>query len=130
MTDAYPTLTSMGVQNPSQIASYTVYQLRPDTDILRLRYARPRGSFLPITRKYKLGRAMKSQTVDSGSRETTLVYEISPLLLKAMKELDEIIKPKTHRQAARQQIESELERIQNEFIAEIKAVKTLVQQLE
>ena len=46
MSDKYPTLSSMGIKNPQQITSYTVYSSREDMDVLRIRYARPLPSAL------------------------------------------------------------------------------------
>lgn len=129
MTETYPFLASMGVKNPEQIESYTVYQSREDLDILRLIYKRPKGSFLPITRKYKFGRGGKSQTVDSGTRKTVLIYEISPQLVNATQELDRITETTRSRQQIKEHFRSELKRIQNDFKAETDALLDLIDEL-
>lgn len=129
MTESYPFLASMGVKNPEQIENYTVYQSRQDLDILRLIYKRPKGSFLPITRKYKFGRGAKSQTVDSGTRQTVLVYEISPQLINATQELDKITVTTRSRNQVKAHLRSELRRIQNDFKAETDALLVLIDEL-
>lgn len=130
MTELYPILASMGVKNPSEIESYTVYESREDLDILRLIYKRPKGSFLPVTRKYKFGRAGKPQMVDSGTRQTVMVYEISRQLVFATEELDKITRAKKSRHETKQFLMSELKRIQQDFQAETDALLILIEDLE
>lgn len=130
MTEPYPVLTSMGVSNPSEIVRYTVYLSGNDTDVLRIIYARPKGSILPVTRKYRFGRAGKSQTVDSGTRQTALIYEISPQLEKAIAELDQIIKLKTSKTATKKYLINELKRIQQDFQAETDALLKVIDRLD
>ncbi len=130
MTEPYPFLQSMGVKNPEEIESYTVYQSREDLDILRLIYKRPKGSILPVTRKYKFGRGGKPQTVDSGTRQTQLVYEISPQLVNATVELDRITSAKKSRLEIKQHLTYELKRVQQDFLAETNALLLLIDELE
>lgn len=126
----YSTLSSMGVQNPMQIIGYTLTQPRPDTDVLRIRYERPKGSFLPVVRSYTFGRSQRTQVSNGALSQAELVYEVSPVLSKAILELDSIVQSKQDRSELKIQILSEIERLQEEFNAELDSLKQLVNRLE
>lgn len=126
----YSTLSSMGVQNPMQIIGYTLTQPRADMDILRIRYERPKGSFLPVVRSYTFGRSQRTQVSDGAMNQTEMVFEISPVLSKAILELDLIVQSKQDRSELKAQILGEIERVQEEFTAELNALKQLVERLE
>lgn len=95
MPDRFPTLHEMGVINPSEIVSYDLIQNDQDQDILRLRYKRPSGSFLPVTRVYHFGRTPRAAT---GS-DSLIEYEIAPTLSAALLELDTLVQTKSDRKA-------------------------------
>lgn len=126
----YSTLSSMGVQNPLQIIGYTLTQPRSDMDILRIRYERPKGSFLPVVRSYTFGRSQRTQVSNGALSQAELVYEVSPVLSKAILELDSIVQSKQDRSELKSQILGEIERLQEEFNAELNSLKQLVERLE
>lgn len=126
----YSTLSSMGVQNPMQIIGYTLTQPRPDMDILRIRYERPKGSFLPVVRSYTFGRSQRTQVSDGARSQAELIFEISPVLSKAILELDSIVQSKQDRNELKLQILGEIGRLQEEFNAELNSLKQLVERLE
>ncbi|MGB0846619.1 MAG: DUF3461 family protein [Thiolinea sp.] len=130
MSENYPTLTAMGIKNPNQIVGYNVYPVKEDMDVLRIRYARPKGSFLPVTRSYRLGRAGKSQTVDSGTRQTVMIYEVSAMLTKAREELDQIVSGNLSKQELKQQILQEMERMENNFLGEMAALRQMLSKFD
>jgi hypothetical protein len=99
-------------------------------DVLRIRYERPKGSFLPVVRSYTFGRSQRTQVSDGAMNQSELVFEISPVLSKAILELDSIVQSKQDRSELQQQVLSEIERIQEEFNAELNSLKQLVQRLE
>jgi len=90
LPERYPTLEEMGVTRFDEISGYSLRQVSADKDILKINYKREKGSFLPVTRKYKFGRAGKAFLTDGGRARTEHVYEISPFLLKAVNELDRL----------------------------------------
>lgn len=130
MNTKYPNLQQMGVQNPDQINSYTVSHIAPDTDILKIKYQRPKGSFLPVTRSYHIGRTPHSHIVDSGSGTLKEFYEISPVLSNAILELDNIVKTNVTYAELKQQILADLDRIQLEVTAELNTLRALVNKLD
>ncbi len=79
----YPRLSEMGVQNPHEIEKFAVYTVG-HTDILRIIYDRKKGSLLPVSRRYKFPQLKKSVLVDSGTRQTDIVYESVPAFREAL----------------------------------------------
>ena len=86
-----PTLTEMGINNPSEITRYSLSQLNAFTDELTVYYKRQKGSLLPVRRAYEFGRAMRSALADSGTGRVATVGDVSPKLLEAVAELDRLI---------------------------------------
>ena len=85
----YPRLSEMGVQNPQQIEKFAVYTT-DSFDVLRIIYQRQKGSLLPVSRKYKFPRVKKSVMVDSGSRQTDVIFESTDAFREALHELQAI----------------------------------------
>lgn len=130
MKTDYPALAAMGINNPNQITHYTIYNNPKETDVLRIRYARPKGSFLPVTRSYKFPRTPKPQTHSGETKHVVTVYEVSPQLAAAMNELDQIVKNKQSVKEVQQHLSHELDRIQNDFQADIEGLRQLIKKLD
>jgi len=90
-TVSFPALNEMGVNNPHQIVGYSLRSDGADKDVLKLKYKREKGSFLPQTRTYKFGRSLRMVIADGGTSRMEHTYEISPFLLKAVAELDRLV---------------------------------------
>lgn len=130
MTTQYPNLAQMGVQNPQEIIGYTLSHIAPATDVLKIKYQRPKGSLLPVTRSYNIGRAVQTRMLDSGTATTEEIHEISPVLSKAIAELDSIVDAKSSKDELKKHILTELDRVEVEFVAEIKALRHLIAKLD
>ena len=130
MSKSHPTLDQMGIQNPSQISSYNVFQTRSDVDILRIRYVRPKTSFLPVTRRYRFVRSAKPTLTDSGTRSVDTFYEISPLLVKAMTELDTIVKKHLSNVEIKERLLTDIRRMEDDMQGELEAMRQLVNKIE
>jgi len=85
----YPRLDEMGVKNPQQIEKFALYAT-DSFDILRIIYKRQKGSLLPVSRKYRFPRIKKSVMVDSGTRQTDVVFESTDAFREAVHELEQI----------------------------------------
>ncbi len=53
----YPELQRIGVTRPNQIVKYTLTNA-VDLDILRIKYKRPKGSFLPTIKRFEFARKL------------------------------------------------------------------------
>lgn len=125
----YPALTEMGIANPLQISRYSLQTIN-NVDVLRIVYKRTKGSLLPVSKKFKFGRAQKMVVVDSGRNETAIVHEISPFLSKVTDELSRIVKSKHSRSESKEIIADEINRIEEEMNTRIAYLKSLVEGLD
>ncbi len=103
-----PTLTQMGINNPSEITRYALSQPSVQVDELTIYYKRQKGSLLPVRRAYEFGRAMRTAVADSGTGRTANVGDISPRLLEAIAELDSLLALKSTREGRKDAIIGQL----------------------
>lgn len=109
------TLAKMGIANPTEIVRYTLRQKSGREDVLKVFYEREKGSFLPVSRTYRFGRGMKTSVADSGEPRFDDSYEISPVLLEAVTELDALVGKPAGASA------------KDELMAEIDAMKAMLE---
>ena len=121
----YKLLTEMGVQNPEQIERYGLYTV-DNTDILRIFYTRKQGSILPVSRTYRFERIKKSTLVDSGTRQTEIIYESAPAFRNAVAELDRIMAAKDRKQELSSLIAEEVRLLEEDLASRIDYIKSLV----
>lgn len=126
---SYPALKEMGINNPHEITSYTLHQVG-NVDYLRIYYKRKKNSFLPVNKRFKFGRSEKFVLTDGGQQKTEVTYPISPFLQKAMTELDSLIKDKSSREDTILFLHDEIQRVQDDFCAELDALKALINKLK
>ena len=121
----HPVLTEMGVQNPGEIARYELYMV-DHTDILRIVYDRKKGSILPVSRRYKFPQIKKSTMVDSGSRQTEVLYESSQEFRNAVSELSQLLDTKKNKKASDAAILEEIEHLEQDVAHRIAYLKSLL----
>ena len=124
----FPTLSEMGVANPEEISRYTLHQVG-STDHLRIVYKRKKNSVLPVSKRFKFGRAEKMVMVDSGTQKTETIHEISPYLTRAISELDLVLKRKRSKKVAVKDIEDEISRIEEEMNAHLASLRSMLEKL-
>lgn len=86
-----PTLAEMGIKRCNEITHYSLRQDGKSRDILKIYYKRKKGSVLPERKTFKFGRSAKMVADDSAKSGSVEIFEISPFLLKAVAELDNIV---------------------------------------
>ena len=116
----------MGVSNPDQIARYTIYMVH-NTDVLRIVYSRKKGSFLPVSNTFKFPRVKKSVLVDSGTRQTQIVYESTGIFQNALIELEEVLENRKTKDQLNQVLSDEILQLEAEVTARIDYIKSLVE---
>ena len=87
-----PTLEGMGIRNASSITRYKLKQKGADKDQLDIYYKRETGSLLPTRRTYEFGRSKSTAVSDSSSTRIEDRYEVSPVLLTAVNELNTLLR--------------------------------------
>ena len=125
----YATLKDMGVQNPDEIDRYTHYASE-HTDHLRIVYRRHKGSLLPESRKYKFPRSKKTVMVDSGTRQTEIIFESSQYLKNALTELDTIVSKHESVEAIKAVLNEEVIHLEEEVAERIAHIKSLVESIK
>ena len=126
----YPTLNEMGILNPSEIDRYSLQTVN-NIDILRIVYRRKSGSLLPASKRFRFPRTEKvgAAGVRGNVRAPQLFYEISPVVHKAMAELDQIVRLKRDRVQQLEVIREEMQRLQEETSSRINYINSLIDDL-
>lgn len=124
----YPRLKEMGIQNPQQIEKHAVYTT-DEFDVLRIIYARQKGSILPVSKKYKFDRIKKSVLVDSGTRQTELIYESDPAFRGALSELEQLAAEKSQAVDLSELIAEEVRLLEEDVALRIEYIKSLTKKI-
>lgn len=125
----YPTLHEMGISSPETIDRYSLQTIN-NMDILRIVYKKHKGSILPDSKRFRFPRTEKLSPGDGKGRENQFYYEVSPVVHKAMAELDKIVQAKRERSHQLELIKEEIQRLQEEASTRIDYISSLVAELE
>ena len=121
----YPHLAEMGILNPQQIEKFAVYST-DKLDVLRIIYERKKGSLLPVSKNFKFPRIKKSVLVDSGTRETTLIFESTEAFRSALHELEALKIDKTKSEDLAALILAEIRYLEEDIALRTEYIKSLV----
>ncbi len=124
----YPRVTEMGIQNPQEIEKFAVYTVN-NTDILHVIYDRKKGSLLPVSRRYKFPQEKKSVLVDSGTRQTEVVYESVGAFREALSELEQLKRVREQGKDLKALIREEVRLLDEDISLRIEYINKLVDQL-
>ncbi len=127
--DKYPTLTEMGITRAHEIAHYSLYMDGRSRDILHVYYNREKGSFLAASRKYEFGRSAKGVNTNGPDHDVQEIFEISPFLLKAVAELDEIIGSREDRKDKISVLNDELDSLEKMMQTRIEEIRNNINNL-
>jgi hypothetical protein len=125
---SYPRLKEMGIQNPQEIEKHAVYTT-DDWDVLRIVYERKKGSLLPVSKKYKFDRIKKSVLVDSGTRQTELIYESDPAFREALSELELLETERSQATDLAELISEEVRLLEEDVALRIEYIKSLTKKI-
>lgn len=115
MTTKTPNLTEMGVLNPDQIIGYRTVHVAEDMDVLKISYKRPKNSILPKRRRYEFKRIGKPMPGGELRGQGAIRYDISPILARAIAELDTLLADKKRTVATKESLLQELEEMRVEM---------------
>ncbi len=124
----YPRLQEMGIQHPQQIEKFAIYTT-DEIDVLRVIYVRQKKSLLPVSRKYKFERIKKSVLVDSGTRQTELIYESDPAFREALSELNQLMDEKSQADNLPELIAEEVRLLEEDVALRIDYIKSLTKKI-
>ena len=126
----YPTLKEMGITRCEEISHYSLRQEGPQKDALKIYYERAKGSLLPHSRKYKFGRSTNTLRTGSGDSGVQEVHEISPFLLKAIAELDELVSRREEAVDDKQQLLAEIEHLERTVLLKCGDLKARIERMK
>lgn len=124
----YPTLAEMDISRAEEIRHYTLHQ-EGNRDVLKVFYKRKKGSFLPERKTFRFGRSAKMIATGERGKETREVYEISPFLLKAVAELDTLLKKQDSVIDKKQHIIDRMKQIEQEIQSAHEEMRSLLEEL-
>ena len=124
----YPRLTEMGIQNPHEIEKFAVYTIG-NTDILRIIYDRKKGSILPVSKRFKFPQIKKSVLVDSGTRQTELVFESVPPFREALSELEKLKSEREKGLDLKAMIKEEMKHLEEDIALRTQYINSLLEKL-
>lgn len=125
----YETLKEMGVTDVDHIEKYTLRQ-EGDEDILKIYFRRKRGDIFSRSIKFRHGRSTKVVPVNSGRGEYKEVSEISPTILKAVDELEQIVQHEEHVQDFKKRILSDIDHLEKVVQRKLDQLRQDVERLE
>ncbi|UCH39388.1 MAG: DUF3461 family protein [Gammaproteobacteria bacterium] len=125
----YPRLTEMGINNPHEIEKFAIYTV-DHTDILQITYDRKKGSLLPVSRRYKFPQEKKSVLVDSGTRQTEVVYESVGAFREALHELEQLRAAREKGQDLATLIKEELRLLEQDIALRLQYINSLTDKLK
>ena len=124
----FPRLTEMGIQHPQEIEKFAVYTVG-NTDILRIIYDRKPGSLLPVSRRYKFPQIKKSVLVDSGTRQTEVLYESVPPFREALSELEKLKSEREKGLDLKAMIKEEMRHLEEDIALRSQYINSLIDKL-
>ncbi len=125
-----PSLTEMGVLHPEHIIGYTVVHVDEDMDVLKINYQRPKNSFLPKRRRYEFKRISKPMPGSELRGNEAIRYDISPILRRAIAELDSILANDKQMTATKQSLKDELKELGVELNERIAHLSEMIDALD
>ena len=118
----------MGVLHSEQIIQYSVSSI-DYTDYLRIVYARPKGSLLPVSRTYHFPRVQKAaKTTDDG--KPSVVMQSSPEYLEAVEELRGLLDSKSEKLDAAATMLEELRRLEDDMSCHVENLRALIKKIQ
>ena len=121
----YPHLTEMGILNPQDIEKFAIYST-DKLDVLRIIYQRKKGSLLPVSKNYKFPRVKKSHLVDSGTRDTAVIFESTDAFRSALHELEALKVNKSKGEDLAAIILAEIQFLEEDIALRTEYIKSLV----
>ncbi len=125
-----PSLTEMGVLNPDQITAYSVVHVAQEMDVLKINYQRPKNSLLPNRRRYEFKRISKPMPGSDLRGAQAIRYDISPILARAIAELDALLADDKRMAATKQSLQEELKELRDDLNHRIAHLAKMIDALD
>lgn len=119
----------MGIVNPQQIEKFAVNSIGY-TDVLRIVYDRPKGSFLPQSKTFEFPRVQKTVASAGAKEQADVVMESDPGLRAALEELQDVLNTKESPQDVAGAILEELRLLEEDIAMRSEYLKVLAGKIQ
>ena len=125
----YETLKEMGITEIDLIERYILRQ-EGDEDILKIYFKRRKGDLFAHSHKFRHGRSRKVVRVNSGRGVYKEVSEISPTILKATQELDQIVKREHTVRDFKKRVLNDIDHLEKVMLRKLEQLRSDVERME
>ncbi|MGB0468740.1 MAG: DUF3461 family protein [Pontibacterium sp.] len=128
----YPTLKKMGIKSVDSVEKYTLRH-QGDTDVLKIYYKRPKGSFLSRSKKFSFVRGRRSVPLEARHVDAfDQVDKISPQLVLALEELKQLdaSRKEVDPVDTKQKFLSDLDHLEKVMTAKLNDIRRQINELE
>ena len=127
-TEQFETLKEMGIEDVHDIEKYTS-RIEGDMDILKIYFHRHQGEWFAKSKKFKFKRVQKEMLVNDGLVPYRSTTEPSPFFLRAVAELDALVKEEQSAQNKKEQLLDELEHLEKVVARKIEDIRRQIDEM-
>lgn len=127
-TEQFETLKEMGIEDVHDIEKYTS-RIEGDMDILKIYFHRHQGEWFAKSKKFKFKRVQKEILVNDGLVPYRSTTEPSPFFLRAVAELDALVKEEVSAQNKKEQLLEELEHLEKVVTRKIEDIRRQIDEM-
>ncbi|WP_370280489.1 DUF3461 family protein [Pontibacterium sp.] len=127
-TEQFETLKEMGIEDVHDIEKYTS-RIEGDMDILKIYFHRHQGEWFAKSKKFKFKRVQKEILVNDGLVPYRSTTEPSPFFLRAVAELDALVKEEVSAQNKKEQLLEELEHLEKVVARKIEDIRRQIDEM-
>ena len=124
----YPTLADMGISRFDEIRDYSFFS-ENNNDVLKIYYKRKEGSLLPRRKVFKFPKHIRPVPGAHNQAGAHEIREPSPTLLKAIDEIQSILKASSDVVDHKEQILRRLEQLESEVQTNVAEIRSLLERI-
>jgi len=121
----FSTLENMGITRFEEVRDFSFYS-EDKVDVLKIYYKRKEGSLLPRRKVFKFPRHTLTNIDDSTGQPST---QPSPTILKAVDELNVLLKDREDTSGNKDQILRRLEQLEAEVKSNVAEIRSLIERI-
>ena len=126
--EKYPTLSQMDISSFDEIRDYSIFTEK-ENNVLKIYYKRKEGSLLPRRKAFKFPKRSRPFTDTVSNQSAPQLQEPSPTFLKAVEELNSLLKGKKESVDNKDQILRRLDQLESEVKSNISEIRSLLDRL-
>lgn len=127
--EKFKTLYDMGVEDPNEVEKYTA-RIEGDLDVLKIYFLKHKGDWLAKSKKFKFKRQTTNRPISDNDLTAGFVTEPSPYFLRAVEELNQIVKHDKSIKSQKKQMLDELEHLEKVVARKIESLRHQIERME